>query len=574
MNCRLRLVPFVLCGPVLVSACGQKDGSIAPETSASGTNVAVDSPRPPPSAEPSSSVTDKAPRPPVPVSVRSDHFKLVLFADKAYTSYRLYAVGDRIVIGPTLQTLEDGRIVDTPRMDEVVLKGEDKNGSSWDKGISEVDLEGVMGSYPDDLWIDVSGMWGMVTARGYADTWVEHRYTYLRQFGTFGRVPDRPVAAAPWSGKRTLAYLGEGRFRLALTNKKKPDPLPVQAAGKEKTPRIDGVAMTALRDGKVALVGPDADRGGALSIERWSGDAESLSRSEIVELPGAPSEKPRAAWIFLNGDRTFVAADFAERAYLAEVDPTGAAEVESPTAHILGAHVAADGTLFVDGGDTLFRYEGRVSGKAEFMPAKAPARDPKARPRGLFAASHDVVYWAVEKTLGHSVIYSTRAAPPPLPSASASASAAPSASAQATPSASVSASSSAQAAPSASVSAAPSGSSSAQAVTSGAALLASFPALTAACTTPLVALFPVASSTPKDFDFAATWADLAGLAGLADVELVEIEHQGERFLAAVVKDEKAAQALVAHLTAKKKDPAPRAVCFAVPANARKIPRPK
>jgi hypothetical protein len=544
--------------PSIAAGCSQKDASIQPEQKPTASAAAVESP---PTPGPDKPAPDKpgpdkpAPVAPIPARISGDRIVLHVFAGKpggtVYASqvHHIFPVGDRMVVRPGLQVLQEGRLVDMPGVSDVMLAGEDKSGGSYDKPLDEVEVLSVMGRYPDDLWLDVTGGWGFSMARSLAGTWVERRYTYLRQFGKFGRVPDQPVAAGPWSKRRTLAYLGPGRFRLALNNRQKPDPLPRQAAGKSCPTRVEGKAMMSLPDGRVAVVGPDCDAEGALALERWGtgSDEESLSKSEVVPLPGAPGDIPAAVWVLLRDDVTYAVARYQGKSYLAEIRGDRAVEIEAPHAHVAGAYLAADGTLFLATDQTVYRYEGVADQKATFTAAELPKKLQVKKQHGLFAEARDRVYWAVEPETG-SVILSSRkpAEEPPAPSAAPAATADPALSASASPQATASAS------------------------VSASALLDTFPALADACTTPLVVLFPVARSTPKDFDFAATIADLKDYAGLADIELVEIERDGERFLAAVVKDTKSAAALVAYWQAKKKEPAPRATCFAVPAGARRI----
>lgn len=571
MNRSTSTIVYSVTLAALFAGCGQKDGSIQPEgkPTATATAAMIESP---PTAAPVDAHPEKpAPVAPVPVRLASEKLSLQIFAGKTtgstYSSSALHVfpVGDRMVVGPGLRVLAEGRIVEMPGAKEVTLAGEDLSGGSSDKGLDEVELFRVTGRYPDDLWIDIEGGWGFAVARSNAGTWTMRRYSYLRQFGKFGRVPDWPVGASPWSSRRTLAYLGEGRFRLALTNKKKPDPLPKQAAGKSCPVRVDGKAMMALPGGKVAVLGPDCDAGGALALERWgpASDEESLSRSQIVALPGAPSGKPRAAWVLLHEQVTYAVAHYDSRSYIAEIRGDEVVELESPYAHVADAHVATDGTLFLSGDETVYRYDGVTGGRAVFTAAELPKKLAVKKQYGLFAESREHVFWAVQPEAG-SVILSTHAPPEetaPAASATSSASAAPTVPGD-------SASAAPTAAPQAPTGAAPQASAASGAA--GSALLDVFPALTGACTTPLVVLFPVARSTPKDFDFAAAKADLQDYPGLADIKLVELEYDGERFLAVVVKDTKSANALVAHLTAKKREPAPKATCFPVPPSAREI----
>ncbi len=556
----------------LLIGCGQKDGSIQPEARPTATAAVIDSP--PPTASLETPPDKPAPVAPVPLRMSADKLALQVFVKESrgpYSALRIFPVGDRMVIAPEGRVLAEGRIVATPGISDVQLKGADRNGGEELKDISEVELLNVVGRYPDEVWLDVSGGWGRVTPRGYADTYAEHEYTYLRQFGTFGRVPEMPVGAWPWSKRRTLAYLGGGRFRLALMNRQKPDPLPRQAAGSSCPVRVDGKAMMALPSGRVAVLGPDCDAGGALALELWGegSDEESLSKSQVLELPGAPTGKPLAAWVLLHGEVVYAVARYEEQSYLAEVRGGRATEIVAPDSKLGGAHIAADGTLFLAGQNTVYRYDGIADGAAGLTPAALPGGLKVKVQYGLFAESHDHVYWAVAPDRG-TVILSTHAAPSPDPVPAASpapaASAAPSAAASAAVSAAVSAAPSA--APSGSGTAAPGAS--AVASVAAAALLDAFPALTDACTTPIVVLFPVARATPKDFDFAAARADLKDFPGAAEVKLVELEQGGERFLVAAVKDAKAAAALVAYLVAKNKEAAPKAACFAIPSSAREI----
>ncbi len=266
---------------------------------------------------------------------------------------------------------------------------------------------------------------------------------------------------------------------------------------------------------------------------------------------------------------------------MAEVRGDRAVEITPPDAHLQGAHMAVDGTLFVAGEQAVYRYEGVQDQTAVFTATALPKDVASVTKQfGLFAESHDHLFWAVRPPEG-SLILSTHAPPPPeaAPTATASATATATATATASATASATATVSATAtltatatatgaAPSASV--ASSAQASATAATPASALLDTFPALTSECKTPLVVLFPVPRSTPADFDFAAARADLKDFPSIADVQIVEITRDAERFLVAVVKDEKTATALVAFLTAKKKEPAPRAVCFAAPKGSREI----
>lgn len=550
------------------AGCGQRDGSIQPEATPSASVAAVDAPPAPSPSAPA----PPAPVVPVPMRLSAERLALQIMEKKDHgyqASFRIFPAGDRMIVGPDLRVLANGRLVDTPWAKDVQLTGEDLSGGASDKGLDEVTLLGVVGAYPDDLWLDVEAGWGYAVARSNQGTWVERRYSYLRQFGKFGRVKDWPVGASPWSKRRTLAYLGEGRFRLALGNKKNPDPLPKQAAGASCPVRIDGKGMMALPSGHVAVAGPDCDAGGALALERWGtgADEASLSKSEIVPLPGAPADKPTFVRVLLRDDVAYVVAAYESRSYIAEIRDGRAVEIEPPTARLAAAHLAADGTLFVAANDALYRLDGVRDGQATYSPASLPGGARIKKQHGLFGASREHVYWAVELEKGALLLSS---APPPPDSPPEAPSAATAASPTSTPvasSAGAEPAASAAAPEAAGATAAPA---STTASVSAGALLDTLPPLTAECTTPLLVLFPVASSTPKDFDFASVKADLADFSSRADVQLVDFEYKGERFLAAVVKDERMATALAAHLATKRKDPAPKPTCLPVPSTARRL----
>ena len=99
-----------------------------------------------------------------------------------------------------------------------------------------------------------------------------------------------------------------------------------------------------------------------------------------------------------------------------------------------------------------------------------------------------------------------------------------------------------------------------------------FPPFVEGCDHPFVYIFDVSKSAPADFVFPSTKKALATFPAVADIELVELTHQGKRRLGARVKDAAMGRALVTHIVANMKDEQPLLVCF-TPSTERRIALP-
>ncbi len=465
---------------------------------------------------------------------------------------RVFAVGGVMVVTPFFWYLEGGALLAVKDF-AYDFKGNDYRNEPTD--VNWIIPVSVMGRFPGDLWVDAKTNTGWVAPRaGYP---IDARFQYQRLYGHFGRIKDFPIAAAPWGAHRTLAYIQPGVFKLAIPAKGKLAELPKQAAGQKAEVRLRGMAMATLKEGDVFLAGVDRDSGDKLAVERWDkdgGDGQALVNSRIVPLP-APAGEPQRVWIFAAEPTAYVLANYDERAFLAELSKDGSREIALPVDRIEEAHMAADGTLFIHGRGSLYRYDGR----SVFSKAKAPGPIHLKRPLGLFGQSRDTVYIAVEYREA-GILLSTRPdilqtpedvgwTPPselppeevPAPSAQASAGAAPK--------------------------------SSADALETHQKLLSVFAPMLgteAGCPTPFVVFFAVSSVTPKDFKFPQTQSILKDFGAKAKIKALDFSHKSQRYVGARANDTKTAEALVGHWNERDKKSPARPVCFEAPVGAREL----
>jgi hypothetical protein len=457
---------------------------------------------------------------------------------------RIFVVGDQMVVTPAFAVLKDGAFV-APEQGFMFpdFPGDaPENSPQWALWLT---YRRVMGRYPDDLWVDASGTFGMVVPR--QNYTADHEYIYQRQYGTWGRVKDRPVAAAPWSKGRTLAYLETGEFKLAQPRKGKLGELPKQAPGEGCPKRVSGLAMAITAAGEVALLGSDCDRESRLAIERWAadgGDGAALAKSQIIPLPTPEQDKPLQTWIFARSGVVYAVANYTGRAWLAEVRGDAVKEIKLPIKGIDAAHVASDGSLFLQGTDgDIYRYDGLVGEGPGFTQLVMPAKYKPTLPMGMFAVSRDLVYVAVVTEPKHaSLLLWSRPTPPEVLEAV------------------TKAERRAQAAPSAAVTT----------TLSPEELLATFPAMDAECKTPFVVFFLVTKSTPPDFNFPQTQRLVKEFPGREALRVIDFEHRGARFVGAAAPDIKAAEALVEHWNKRDEKSKSRAACFAPPPGARDV----
>lgn len=465
--------------------------------------------------------------------------------------HRIFAAGDQMVVAPGLRVLKDGELQPAPTLETWEIPGSAPSGEVYTNeygGTYGITVFWVMGRFPDEIWMSAESFFGYIVPRQYGTGDIA-RYTYQRQYGKFGRVKEAPLAAWPWSKRRTLAYLGAKQgFTLAQMPKKgKPVELPAQAKGEGCAARVNGLSMVARTTGEVLVLGSDCDRGGRLSVERWDGDTpEALASSKVIPLP-SPEGLPKSVWLWAAKDVAYAVASYEGKAFAAEIRGGEARAIELPFQKVEESHLSADGTLFLVGDGVLHRAE-RVGDGVALAPASLPRGASVKETAGLFAVSRDEVYLAVVLKENGSVMLSSRQR-------------------QAEPAQAAAAPAAASADPSAAVAQPIAG---ASAAVSPADLMAGFPELSAGCATPMVVLFAVARSVPKDFDYAEVKAALRDHPDRDRLKLVEIEHKGERFLGVAVKDEAGAKAVVDHWKRKKPDGAPRAACFEAPAGAREI----
>lgn len=500
-----------------------------------------------PTAKPDSSsiaraIVDEAP----PARISDKTLALSIFeGDPTWKAYDhhikcIFVVGDQMVVTPAFAVYKGGELV----APEEGFAFEDFPGDAPENAPQRaiwLTYARVMGRYPSDLWVDASGTFGMIVPR--QNFTAENAYIYQRQYGSWGRVKDAPVAAAPWSKGRTLAYLDTGEFKLAQPAKGKLAELPKQAPGEACKKRVSGIAMASSAAGEVTLLGTDCDRGRRLAIERWeadSGDGEALAKSRIIPLPSPEGPKPKSAWIFPRAGVTYAVADLFEGAWLAEVRGDAVKEVKLPVKGIKDAHAAADGSLFIVGNDNeIYRYDGLSGEGPGFTMATYPAKYKPKETTGLFADSRDLIFVAVHTEAKGSLILASRPTPPAVEEAVAKAE-------REAPLANASSSLTPE------------------------ELLATFKALDADCKTPFVVLFPVTKSTPADFDFPQTQRIMKELPGREAARVIDFEHWSRRFVGVVTPDAKAAEALVEHWNKRDEKSKSRAVCFAPPASARDV----
>jgi hypothetical protein len=406
-----------------------------------------------------------------------------------------------------------------------------------------------MGRYPDDLWVEASGTFGMVTPR--QNFTAENAYTYQRQFGRWGRVKENPVAAAPWTKGRTLAYLATREFKLAQPRKGKLGELPKQAAGEGCPQRVSGLAMAVSAGGEIALLGTDCERLRKLAIERWeadSGDGQALAKSRVVPLPSPDDGWPSAAWIFERAGVLYAMANYFSGPWLAEIRGDSIKEIKLPVTKIMDAHAAADGSLFFLASDGyVYRYDGLLGEGPAFTRAAIPAKYAPKSITGIAAESRDLLYATVlTEAKNAPLLLWSKPTPPTVEEAVA------------------------RAEQRASDKSPPAG---ATVTLSPEELLSAFPALTAECKTPFVTFFPVSKSTPANFNFPQTQRIIKEFPGREALRVIDFEHRSARFVGAIAPDLKVAEALVEHWNKRDEKSKSRAACFPPPDAARTVTMP-
>jgi hypothetical protein len=456
---------------------------------------------------------------------------------------RIFAVGDKLIVTPSFAVLKEGALVKP----EEGYQPEDFPGEAPEFAPQHavwITFQSVMGRYPDDLWVDATGTFGMVTPR--QNFTAENAYTYQRQFGRWGRVKDHPVAAAPWTKGRTLAYLTTREFKLAQPRKGTLGELPRQAAGEGCPQRVSGLAMAVSAEGGIALLGTDCERPRKLAIERWEADSgEALAQSRVLPLPTPDDGWPAAAWIFERAGVVYAMANYFKRAWLAEIRGDSIKEIKLPVTKIEAAHAAADGSLFFLANDgVIYRYDGLLGEGPAFTRAAIPAKYAPKSITGIAAESRDLLYaTVVTEAKDASLLLWSKPTPPAVEEAVA------------------------RAEQRASDKSPPAG---ATATVSPEELLAMFPALTAECRTPFVTFFPVSRSTPANFNFPQTQRIIKEFPGREALRVIDFEYRSARFVGAVAPDIKVAEALVEHWNKRDEKSKSRAACFPPPDGVRTV----
>ena len=148
-----------------------------------------------------------------------------------------------------------------------------------------MEVADIAGSWPNDLWVDVGGMWVTDGARIYG-TFSD---TYHGVNGDFSRLPDGslpiPVsdAVVSWSQGRVLG-LRDGQIQL-LSGGKSPLPKPAVGPGADCPVRLSIESIAALPAGDLYAVGRGKCDDDQFLIEHWTED--SVESKSVERLPAA-----------------------------------------------------------------------------------------------------------------------------------------------------------------------------------------------------------------------------------------------------------------------------------------------
>ncbi len=266
------------CCVVSLSACRSKPAPPSAEpvvkSSASAPPAPSSAPAPsqapgsaPPVARPQTSLSLKLALATVPPQYQSNYGRGI---------FNLHSVRGAVLVtlGEALYVLEEGKLV------EIAMGVGEQQLGSLEIGPLYAEIDRVSGRYPNELWVNASGMWVSDGARIHA-AWSG---TYRQRGGEWievgpGQAGYGAANVLAWAGGRSLGW-GAAGFELLGGAKKS---LPIQTRGKSDVTRIAIDALAALPSGDLYALGRDGDRAGAFSIEHWTDTDDEAS--SVHQLP-------------------------------------------------------------------------------------------------------------------------------------------------------------------------------------------------------------------------------------------------------------------------------------------------
>jgi len=463
--------------------------------------------------------------------------------------FDLYSLrGARLVtLGEELYQLKDGKLLKVD-VGDLGYQTASFNPRAWPL---YAEIGSVQGRFPEDLWLEVSGMWVSDGARIHS----AYSNTYHWHDGSLDRIPpgqpgDAGGIILGWSGGRTLGYV-DGAFR--LLGGPKGAPLPARKLAKSGSPRVDVEALVALPSGDVYALGHDADASPpAFAIEHFS-DASSDSAGIYPLAPwfcrptAGRSDKVK---LVASSPNNVIAICGRLEGGLLHFDGKDLVPIAPPAVSVeRGAAIGDDGSLWLltesslyvrdtHGAWNSFTPPRLASLKATVLEDDLPqvVGELSLQLTSLVALNETTAFVAGTLSDRNSRPFSTfllatdggkLALPEP---ANPRATPPPSASAGATP--------------------APLGSASVEGTP-----------LAADCKTPFVVLFSVSDSAPADYGYPATRDALASAAKKPAASFVEFRLKGHRTLGAKVASAAEGKALVELISARVKGSKPTPVCL-------------
>jgi hypothetical protein len=446
-----------------------------------------------------------------------------------------------VTLGEALYVLEEDKLVEIP-----MGVGEQQLGS-MKIGPLYAEIESVGGRYPDELWVNASGMWVSDGARIHS-AWSG---TYRQRGGEWIEVAAAYAAGSivGWSGGRSIGW-GAAGFQILGGSKKG---LPIQTPGKNDAARIAIDALAALPSGDLYALGSDTDNGGAFSIEHWT-DADDKAvgvhalPSWFCTGPGAVADQwhKRVGLYAASPQAVFAVCQSKLEAGVVRFDGKGLTVLTPPTTgEVQDAAAGADGSLWLVTASSAFVLGPQGAWRELAVPSAASLKSTVVegfiKPEG---ALHLELSSVAATSAGHGLIAGS------LYDASSNA--------QSTflfanddTRLELPKSDQKSLAPMPSSSAAP----------GPAGTSAEGGPLTADCKTPFVVLYSVSDSAPADYAYPATRDALASASAKPHAQFVEFRFKQHRTLGAKVPTVEQARALTELITARVKGSKPTPLCL-------------
>jgi hypothetical protein len=536
------------CSALACAACRSKPTPPSAEPAAKSSASAA----PVPSSAPTPSGTE-ASAPPVDRPKASLGLKLALteFPPEYQSNYgrgvfNLHSVRGAVLVtlGEALYVLEEGKLVEIP-----MGVGEQQLGS-MKIGPLYAEIDSVAGRYPDELWVNASGMWVSDGARIHS-AWSG---TYRQRGGEWVEVGSSQAGYAAgnivgWSGGRSIGW-GAAGFEILGGSKKS---LPIQTPGKSGVARVAIDALAGLPSGDLYALGSDAENGGAFSIEHWTdADDKAVGVHELPSWfctgPGTVTDQwhERVGLYAASPQAVFAICQSKLEAGVLRFDGKDLTVLTPPAmGEVEGAAAGGDGSLWIVTASSAYVLGPQGSWRELAVPSAASLKSTVVegfmKPEGALRLelssvavrneSHGLIAGSLYDASSNAqstflftsddtkleLPKSNQKSPTPTPSSSA----APS-----------SAGSSAEGGP-----------------------------LTADCKTPFVVLYSVSDSAPADYAYPATRDALASASPKPRAEFVEFRFKQHRTLGAKVPTVEQARSLTELITARVKGSKPAALCL-------------